>query len=296
MQAGVRGLLELRVLEALDALQWLRTGAAVAERYGISQSTVARCCGRALQVLGLELERRDGEWELVGDLTILQLERRVHQLARWRGHRPLRLEATYWSATTFCDPCPAGWILGASDIVGIGRNLQLLRQRVIDVWVAGLPDVPPAADPDLEVLVLSDMPVFFTCAPGHPLLGRPQIDLEAVAAFPTLALPGGAYPQVEEALQRLGLWNDSVRMARYRRDRWEGRSEEQLTIGYGTPLSMAVSGGALQRLPLLLPFRSGDALVVHREFRHHPAFRALATRLADALAALAVLHPEITLV
>ena len=59
-------------------------------------------------------------------------------------------------------------------------------------------------------------------------------------------------------------------MQRYRRDLWEGRAETELNIGYGTPLSLEICGGDLVRLPLELPFRSGEAIVVRQEFATHP--------------------------
>jgi hypothetical protein len=279
-------LVGIQVLEALDGLQWLRTGEEVAKRFSISQPTVTRYCSKALQVFDLELERRDGEWELNGDQTILLMQRRVHQMARLQGLSALRMEAAYWNATTYCSTLPQGWLLGQSNMVGISRNFRLLRERVIDCWVAGLPDIPQCDDPELGAVVLSDMPVFFTCSPEHPILRRQQIDYCDIAEFPTLALPKGAYPLVERSLGALGLWNDGVRMTRYRRDAWEGRSEADLVIGYATPLSMMVSGGNLCRLPLLLPFRSGDALVARRELIGHPVFDALLDHLNARIALL----------
>jgi len=291
---GDQGLVGLDVLEALDGLQWLRTGEEVSRRFGISQPTVTRYSRKALSLFGLQLERQDGEWQLVGgDPTLLRLERGVHQMARWQGRRPLRLEATYWSAATFCAALPAGWMLGPSNIVGVSRNLQLLQERIVDGWIAGLPDLPTPAQADLQATVLSRMPVFFTCAPGHPLLEKRTLEFEDVAQYPTLALPPGSYPRVETALKRVGLWNDAVRMTRYRRDRWEGRTEAELVIGYGTPLSMRVSGQALCRLPLLLPFESGDALVTTTDYHRHPRLRALIEELRARLRELAKEDPEI---
>lgn len=268
-------MVELDVLAALDGIQWLRTGEEVAKRFGFSQPTVSRYVAKALSAFDLELERINGEWELVGDQTFLQMEREVHQVARRLGYGLLRLEAAYWSAPTICRRLPEHWMLGQSNIVGIERNLALVRGRVIDGWIAGLPDLPDGSDADLAAIVLSSMPVFFTCAPGHPLLKRSLITYEDVAEYPTLALPGGAYPKVEAALKSIGLWSDGVRMSRYRRDRWEGKSESELVVGYGTPLSMAVSGGQLCRLPLRLPFDSGDALVVRKDFLSSPRLREL---------------------
>lgn len=64
-------------------------------RYGVSEATTSRYRKRCLQLFDLAMERRQGEWELIGDTSLLERERQVHQQARWRGHRPLRLETTY---------------------------------------------------------------------------------------------------------------------------------------------------------------------------------------------------------
>jgi len=288
-------LVGLEILAALDGLQWLRTGEQVAQRFGISQPTVARYCSKALRTFELSMERRDGEWELVGDQTLLRLERKVHQLARLQGLSDLRLEATYWSAATFCAEPPSGWLLGLSDIVGITRNHLLLRERIVDAWIAGLPDLPTPAQTELSATVLTRMPVFFTCAPDLPILEKRSPTIDDIAAYPTLALPPGSYPQVEASLKRIGLWNDAIRMTRYRRERWEGRSESDLVIGYGTPLSMRVSGGCLRRLPLLLPFESGDAVVTSSEHHRHPRLRDLLDELQARLRPLAEEEPEIQL-
>ena len=283
-------------LAALDALQWLRTGQQVFERFGFSESSASRRCRRCLEIFGVELRRIDGEWCISGDDTLLQLQRQVHQLARWQGHRPLRLEATYWSGPLLCTPSPPGWQLGLTNIVGVGRNLQLVRERIVDAFLAGLPDVPEADDPELGVLVLSAMPVFFVARADHPLAGQGCLSVDDIARFPTLALPPGAYPKVETALRGLGLWNDPVRMGRYRRDLWEGRAEAELTIGYGTPLSMAISGGDLVRLPLELPFASGEALVVRRDNLQQPELARLATLLRARLRRQARRYPDLVVV
>lgn len=286
-------MIEQDALAALDGLQWLRTGEAVERCFGLSASTVSRQSHRALELFGVRLERRAGEWCVVGDATLLDLQRRVHQAARWRGQRPLRLEATYWSGPLLATPTPPRWRLGLSSIVGVPRNFQLVRERIVDGFLAGLPDLPAPDDPELTALVLSSMPVFFVAAPDHPLTRQPRLTYADIAAFPTLALPPGSYPRVEEALKAIGLWNDAVPMPRYKRQLWEGRAEAELTIGYGTPLSLVVSGGALVRLPLELPFRSGEALVVRREFADHPELLALRALLLERLSRLAQTHPEI---
>lgn len=288
-------MVDLDALTALDALQWLRTGDEVFRRYGFSSPTVSRQSRKCLEIFDIELQRVQGEWEILGDPTMLLLERNVHQTARFWGLRPLRLEATYWSAPLLCTPSPERWILGLSNIVGIRRNFQLVRERVIDACITGLPDVPLDDDKDLLAMNLSSMPVFFVCSPDHPVLRESELTFEHIARYPTLGLPAGSYPKVEESLRSIGLWNDYVRMSRYKRDLWEGKSEAELTIGYGTVLSMEISGGSLVRLPLELPFLSGEALVIRREFAEHPEMYSLRELIMSRLEFFAAHYPEIQL-
>lgn len=267
------------MLEAFDALLWLRAAEKVERRYGTTEATTSRYRKRCLKVFDLAMERRQGEWELIGDTSLLLRERQVHQEARWRGYRPLRLEATYWSAPLLSSPGLKGWVLGVSNIVGVQRTFQLVEERVVDALITGLPDLPTNRNPDLVAIPIIRMPVFFVVAPGHPLLSRDTLSVEAIAEFPSLALPHGSYPLVEQALRSLGLWSDGVCMARYRRDLWEGRAEQELVVGYGTALSLSVSGDNLCRLPLALPFGSGDALVLRREYVQHPSLQDLLVQL-----------------
>jgi len=69
--------IEQQVLEGLDGLQWLGSGEEASRVLGISQATVSRYSQRALKLFGLGMERQEGEWQLTGDATFLQLERRV---------------------------------------------------------------------------------------------------------------------------------------------------------------------------------------------------------------------------
>ena len=226
----------------------------------------------------------------------MALERCVHQVARWQGRRPLRLEATYWSGPLLCTPVPDNWILGLANIVGVPRNFQLVRERIVDVCLTGLPDYPPADDPELTSITLSKMPVFFVVRPGHPLINQAQLSFDDIAQYPTLGLPPGSYPRVEACLKKLGFWNDHVRMFRYKRENWEGKTEAELTIGYATSLSMEVSGGDLVKLPLELPFASGEVLVCRRDFIDHPRLLSLHALLLSRLAGIAERYGDIQLI
>ncbi|MEB3105222.1 MAG: LysR substrate-binding domain-containing protein [Cyanobacteriota bacterium] len=294
-------MLSLDKLAALDLSVWLRSGQEAADRLAITQPNVNRRVHHCLALLGLNLAKHDDEWEVEGPafgLELLALERRVHQTARWMGRAPLRVEGTYWSGPLLLNPSPAGWVVGRCNVVGIGRPLQWLREGMIDGWLAGGPDWPEPQDPEFAVIELCHMPVHAVVAPGHPLLHQlergQKLSWDDVAAFPSLALPPGTYPKVEASLKELGLWSSPARMARYRRSRWEGKTEQQLMVGYATVLSEQVAGG-LVRLPLQLPLASGEALVVVRQWAGHPRIKALAELLRERLAPWGASHPELVL-
>lgn len=285
-------------LACLDLAIWLRSDEAAAQRLNTHSSTVNRRRRHCLEVLGINLAKQEQEWTVSGETRLLAILRRHHQIGRWQRHQPgtepLRLEATYWSGPLLATPPPAGWILGSCDVVGVARPLAWLRQGLIDAWIAGGPDWPDPDDPDLVTIPLCSMPVHLVVAPGHPLLADPAPDWEAVAAFPSLALPEGAYPRVEATLRQLGLWTTPVRMRRYRRELWEGRAEQELTVGYATVLSEQVAG-SLERLPLTLPLCSGEALIVPRVWGQAPRTQVLLAELRRRLAPLAARFPEIVL-
>ncbi len=142
------------------------------------------------------------------------------------------------------------------------------------------------------------MPVHAVVAPDHPLLeplnqGQ-ALSWDDVAVIPSLALPPGSYPRVDACLRRLGLWSSPKRMNRYRRDRWEGKSEQELMVGYATMLSEQVAG-RLVRLPLRLPLVRGEALMLRRDWGEHPRARSLAAELHQRLEPWAARHPELQL-
>jgi len=108
-------------------------------------------------------------------------------------------------------------------------------------------------------------------------------------------MPRGEYPIVEKSLREIGLWNDPIRMSRYKKELWEGKAETDLTIGYSTVLSMKISGENLVRLPLNLPFNSGEAIVVRREFLRHQEIIKLSKLIQERLYKFATENSEIKL-
>ena len=287
-------------LDCLDLLIWLRTGEQAAVRLGVSQSKVSRTVAAVSQALGIELHKSRDEWDLQGDQTLLQLERRVHQQYRWIRGKPLRIEAQYYSGPLFCDPVPEGWIAGNVDYLQIHTPLQHLRSGVIDAWIGCFPDVPEEDDPDLICFHLTRLPTYLVARPDHPLLlGGRTVTLEDVRQYPSLALADGAFPKVQAALQNLGLWNlteSRLRdLNRYSRKLWEGRVERDLVIGYATAFTIGLFETAQVILPLPPLLEVGDTLVLRREYAEHPRLLELLRHLRLRARALSEQYPDVSL-
>lgn len=283
-------------LTALDLLVWLRSGEAASKRLRISQPTISRISRRVLGVFGLTPIRNQGEWVFRGSEELLNLQRGVHQEHRWRQGIPLRIDAQYYSGPIFLGNELPDWIAGNFDFLDINLPLSLLRKGVLDAWIGCHPDVPADDDPEFACFHLTRLPTHLVVAPDHPLVGLgSRISLEDVHAYPSLALPDGAFPEIQRRLEALGLWNSPSRISRYVFSRWEGRTADQLTVGYATAFTIDLFSTPQVILPLTVPLTVGDTLVVARRYQEHPRLLKLLAQLRRRAAELARLHPEVQL-
>jgi DNA-binding transcriptional LysR family regulator len=290
-------LVSVELLAALDALLWLRTGERAAAYLQCTQSTVSRHSRRCLEVFGLQMEKRCGEWCVLGDQTLLDLQRGVHQLLRWRQGSGLRLDAQHWCGHLLERGLPEPWVSGNGNFFEYDQPLKLLQGGVIDAWLCGAPDVPQ--HPDLHAVPLTAMPLQLVVKPGHPLLDRGDgLRIEDLADFPVLPLPDGVFPQAQRVLESLQLWSCPERDRRFRKAAWVGQVPvEELMIAFDNPLRMAAGGNeGWLPLPLSLPLLVGDAVVVKRDFATSPHFGTLldglghrARQLSDGLPEVEVL-------
>ncbi len=287
----------MEVLAALDALLWLRTGERAAAYLECTQSTVSRHSRRCLQVFGLAMQKRAGEWCLQGDQALIDLERAVHQLLRWRQGRCLRLDSQHWCGHLLATQLPDAWTCGNSNYLEYQRPHELLLHGVIDAWLCSAPDLPD--HPDLHAIQLTAMPLHMMVRPGHPLLQRgDRLSFADLADYPVLPLPDGAFPKAQRILEDHNLWSCPERDRRVQQACWfDTVPVEDLMIGFGTPLQRVTGflDGCVP-LPLTLPITVGEALVVKREFVARSHLRSLlaalvgrATQLAAGLEVVEVL-------
>lgn len=281
-------------LAALDLQIWLRTGSKAGAKLGVNQSTVTRRIAQAARLFKVRPKRLLGEWTLDGDITLIAMERQVHQCLRLLGGAPLRLECDLWNVTALALPLPPGWISGTFDHLR-RRPLELLRDRVIDAWINNFyPDVPGADDPELTSILLTRFPLWLMADRRHPLAGAAGLTAGDLDRFPSLALPPGEMPIVQAKLRAQGLWNEPVRMSRYCYDDWEGRTADGMTMSFGNTIGQRLSP-ELVPLDWDLGHQNGQSLVVRRDIAESGPIQALLDRLRRRTAALQGEHPQLEL-
>ena len=253
-------------LKYLDFQIWLRSGEECAKRLFTTQSTISRRNTETLKTLDLKTKRDEfGEWIIKGDTRLLNMERIIHQLYRLDNQEEkLRLEATFWSGPTLATPVPEGWVNGVWNHVGMARPLQLIHEGIIDAWISSYqPDLPEPDNPDFAVIDLCKTPVKLVANKDHPLAKKKAICQQNLESFPAMALPKGWFPRTEEKLRSHGLWSTEARMKRYKRELWEGKTEDQTTLSYATCLGLEVMEN-LSVLDYDLDLTSGESLIVKK--------------------------------
>lgn len=261
-------------LTCLDALIWLSRGDVAAEKINASQSSISRVARRVAEDFGVELIKGEQEWHLLGDTRYLDLERALHQRMRWDCSGALRLEAQYYSGPLRTKELGPEFLLGNFDFLDVNRPVDLMHRGVLDVWLAGYPDVPEPNDPELQCFDLTRMPLKLVVSNNHPLIELGDaVRLSDVSDYPCLALQDGAFPKVQRKLEDLGLWNSPARIRRYKPEKWLGRTSDQVTVGCASAFSIALFPEAMVCLPIELDFTVGECLVVKREYANHLRFK-----------------------
>jgi len=253
---------------------------------GCNQSTISRHASKCQQVFHVRLRRQAAEWVVCGDTELLSAERRLHQSYRWELELPLRFEAQHWMRDFYAGWQLDGWVKGNQNYLEYERPLDLLRNHIIDAWLCGAPDIPE--DPDLICLPLFEMPMLLVARRDHPLLMRPgALAIEDAAAYPLLPLPELAFPVFQGQLAALGLTGacgeDRSDPAGSEAD---GLPYADRCLGVASALTLPLYGPDYQALPLKIPIRFGDVLVMRAEFAaHRRAEQLLASLLTHIRAA-----------
>ena len=146
-------------LTALDLTLWLGSTDHAADVDYTSQSTISRRNHKVLKQFGIQLKRSGSALVMCGDLQLLNLERQVHQLARLKRRKHLRLQVPYWLQHSGGLVLPEGWTMNASRAdFSCTDPVTLLREHVLDACLATPTQMPRERD-DLIVVELHQRPI-----------------------------------------------------------------------------------------------------------------------------------------
>ena len=288
-------LISIEDLRYLDCQIWLRSGEECAKRLFTAQSTISRRNTETLKKLGLKMRRDDfGEWRIEGETKFIDMERIIHQIYRCNNNEEkLRLEATFWAGPTLATPSPEGWINGVWDHIGMKRPLHLIREGIIDAWISSYqPDMPEKDDPVFTVIDLCKTPVKLVANKNHPLAKKKNISKQDLEVFPSLSLPKGWFPRTEATLRSHGLWCTVAKMKKYKKELWEGKTEDEVTLSYATCLGLEVMEN-LSTLNYDLNLTSGESLVVKKELIDNQKIQSLLSCLKKRITEKSKVHSEL---
>ena len=130
------------LLSSFDGMIWLQSGKKVGELFEEHQTTISRNQKKCAQILGIKLQKVSSNWQPKEESLLLQLERTVHQVARLQGRLSLRLDANQWIDSSLLKPPPSGWLVSSARNVNNSHSLECLKQRIVDVCLYPLTDLP----------------------------------------------------------------------------------------------------------------------------------------------------------
>ncbi len=144
---------------ALDLTVWLGSTNQAANVAYTNQSTISRRKQRVLKQFGIQMKRSGSMLAVCGDLQLLDLERQVHQLARLKHRKGLRIQAPFWLQKNIELDLPEGWTMNpVRDDFSCTDPVTLLREHVLDACLATPTQLPHERD-DLIVLELHQRPI-----------------------------------------------------------------------------------------------------------------------------------------
>ena len=149
-------------LTALDLTIWLGSTEQAADVDYTNQSTISRRNQKVLKQFGIQLKRSESMLVVCGDLQLLDLERQVHQLARLKHRKRLRLQVPFWLQQSGGLDLPEGWTMNSvRGDFSCADPITLLREHVLDACLA-TPTQMPSEREDLIVIELHQRPINLT--------------------------------------------------------------------------------------------------------------------------------------
>lgn len=110
----------------------------------------------------------------------------------------------FWSGRTYLSQPIEGFIAGNHDFMAVCQPLSLLRDAVMDVWIAPYPDCPDKDDPEIASFPLCRFPCILVLSESHPLFSiQKELTIDDIAAYPSLSCLIGYSRSLRHMLEAL---------------------------------------------------------------------------------------------
>lgn len=284
-------------LDILDYLQLFNSTVKAGEVLGVSQSNCSRRYRALSSYLDLGFERVDDIYMPQQNLDVLAALREGAQKLRTR--RGMFRMSRGWQVDP--PPLPRGWRQLPLVSMNSSRIMSLLESRLLDLWIGGLLEFQPLLDVPLKSLAAQRQPMGqrLLCLPlfrvplkllahqEHLLASSSHLSPGDLTRHPSPALPMGAAPLLNRALQVHGLATCPYAGTDYDQERWEGVARDCHSLSYGPPQRLAdfERRWQLQALPYELGITDVVAVIGHRDVLGDPAFATAFKVLMAALRA-----------
>ena len=265
-------------LPVLDLLEVTADSTVVANLLNRHQSAVSRIYRQLSHDLELNfIKQSNGFYSASQNHRVLACLREAAQLLRLKNLDRLRWVSGSWNYLLLnsLDVCPPplsrGWF-------GEARTLELLKTRVLDLAVVSSIDslrpgtfMDDNSDPHffngIAAFGLGTYPLEVSAHSSHPLIGAQQLSPEDFSTYPSLAALKGMFYERSLLLRSHGLWRTPRRLRSYSWQRWEGESNDGVTLVYTNPISRKILSSSLEIRPLnyALDVMDRDVLLVRED-------------------------------
>jgi len=282
-------------LDVLDCLEMFGSIDRTAFLLGLSPSTCSRRYRSISDFLDLGFERNAGRYSSKRNHEVLATLR--HAAQKLRMCRQWLRFAPSWQFAN--QQCPSAWQYFPVPSMSFSEVLNLLDNRLLDVWFGGLYECHQlisepfdqlssqrlALGQHVMALPLLRMRLMVLAHRSHPLVGRASLTPDDLTLFPSPALPMGAAPLLNGHLHEQGLATSAYGSTDYDPKRWEAVACDGHTLVYAPEHRLQTLEAQFQLVPL--PYNLGlvdvGALVGHRDVFVDPSFKMALGQLLKVL-------------
>ena len=279
-------------IPVLDFLEILPSTGKVGEYLSLDQSSVSRIYRQVSEMLGLEIVKNNGRYSSTKNLEILNSLRGASQALRlYKKDFPIRVLLKPLSLSA---PQEMGKTIHLIDYsFGLNWGMQLLKEKIIDIYIADGFEVLPEDWNDLQItrFAIGDLvggtllsnSIQLATHPDHPLQSHEKLSGREFWSYPSVAVSNNLFPRLSKALISNGLWQDHCEMKKYSAKNWEGKTRDRKHIAYvnSFTIKQLQESIKLQTLNYDLNLKSCEVALIHRDNLENPRLNKYFACLKD---------------